>query len=68
MDRIPYVLEYLSYLILNKFSKIVFSKQLLVLSALRQAALSHIANTVRDTVLTVRTVRMKKIEHYNPRL
>jgi hypothetical protein len=67
MYRIPYVLQYLSYLIVTKFSKIVFPKKLLVLAVLRQAALSHIANTVRDTVLKVRTVRMRTIEDYNPR-
>ena len=44
-----------------------FLNQILVLAVLRQAALLHVANTVRDTVLTVRNVHMKIIEDYNIR-
>jgi hypothetical protein len=47
--------------------KLVFSPKLLVLSVLRQADLSHVANTARDTLIRVRNLHMKIPEDYNGR-
>jgi len=47
--------------------KPVFSPKLLVLSVLRQADLSHVANIARDTLIRVRNLHMKIPEDYNGR-
>ena len=44
-----------------------FPPKLLVLAVVRQAVFSHVANNIRDMIITIRNVHMKIPEDYNAR-
>jgi len=45
-------------------AKIVFFPKLLVFAVVRQAFFSHVANNIRDMIITIRKVHMKIPEDY----